>query len=187
MRRGPRKPCRRPDWRPTRPLCSALPSFICIAPSSWVLSLRHTRWVFKKTCCTIKTSWWDSWTLRGKGEKLLSPVFLGLGGDKGAVSAVMLPLGRAQNWGWPRHTPTASPVSSCMSKWLLACSDLCRIQHAFDFKKGRKAEKPLPTRLGSCSWQTAAPLLRTLWAQQLHAGCFPRPGLPPPRNRDFVL
>lgn len=47
---------------------------------------------FRKTCCTVKTSWWDSWTLRGKGEKPLSTLFLGLGGTKGLSQPRCFPL-----------------------------------------------------------------------------------------------
>lgn len=42
---------------------------------------------FLKTCCTIKTSWWGSWTLRGKGGRPLGTVFPGLRGRKGCLSS----------------------------------------------------------------------------------------------------
>ena len=104
---GPGEPCPRPDCRPRAP-SSALPSSLHPRPGSCVPRPLG----FLKTCCSIKTSWWDSWTLRGKGGRPLSTVFPGLRGRKGCLSSDACPWWGSELGG---AGPTPHPPASSSS------------------------------------------------------------------------
>lgn len=110
--------------------------------------------------------------------------------SRGAVSAEMLTLGRAQNRGHCAppgtrgrcrlpHSSTCPPLALCLPlvvKWTLTCSDLCRTRHAFHFKNVRKAENPLLTAPGTLGGQLPA-----LPPEETQAAAHrPAPGAGPP-------
>lgn len=93
-------------------LCPSFISLLCILTPGPVCVPRPLG--FLKTCCTIKTSWWDSWTLRGKGGRPSVPSSLA-SEDERAVSAVMLALGGVQSWEGPGLPPPRPPPASSSS------------------------------------------------------------------------
>lgn len=103
----PRRALPTPRLPPTSPPCLALPSSLCTLALGPVCVPRPLG--FLKTCCTIKTSWWDSWTLRGKGGRPLSTVFPGLRGRKGCLSSDACPRWGSELGG---AGPTPHPPAS---------------------------------------------------------------------------
>lgn len=106
----------------------ALPPFICcpltlqptFCPQPWVLP--HPLGS-QKTCGTIKTSWWGSWTLREKGEKPEVPPSLA-SESRRAVSAQMplpLGLGSEQRWRPPSPRHSARLATSTLRLVLCVC------------------------------------------------------------------
>lgn len=115
----------------------------CTLPAASVPSICHTHWALK-SLCTIKTCWWGSWTLREKEKTPLCPAFPGLREQRG-VSRDTYPWpgsglrSPCPTQLWAKIPPPGSsmcppvPVSlALMSKCMLTCSDLCRIQHPFN-------------------------------------------------------
>lgn len=169
-------------------LCPSFVSLLCTLTLGPVCVPRPLG--FLKTCCTIKTSWWGSWTLRGKGGRPLGTSSLA-SEDERAVSAVMLALGGALSWRGPGHPPPASSSSHahcgpCVVPCVRVDAHLLRgLQNSTYLSiermlKGREAPshapgQPLPA--DSCF----RPGTRWPWSRARAAG-------PPSTwNRDFVL
>lgn len=157
----PRRALPTPRLPPTSPPCLALPSSLCTLALGPVCVPRPLG--FLKTCCTIKTSWWDSWTLRGKGGRPLSTVFPGLRGRKGCLSSDACPRWGSELGGagpTPHPPPPSIPQQPCAPRTLCrpACQSGCspaprsaEFNTPFNLKNAERQRSPFPR-----SW-TAAP------------------------------
>lgn len=179
----------------------ALPPFIC-GPLTLQPTFCSQPWVLphplgsQKTCGTIKTSWWGSWTLREKGEKPEVPPSLA-SESRRAVSAQTPASPRpglrtevAPSQPPPQHTAGDIHRASCSVRprgrspdLLWAEFNTCSIK-----KKKSERQRTPPPGLG------LTPGRHLVWSSgspgELHTGGSrgqAAPAAPPPRNRDLCF
>lgn len=137
-------------------LCPSFVSLLCTLTLGPVCVPRPLG--FLKTCCTIKTSWWGSWTLRGKGGRPLGTVFPGLRGRKGCLSSDACPRRGSELEG--AGAPPSIQQQPCPPRTLCrpACQSGCspapksaEFNTPFNLKNAGRQRSPFPR-----SW-TAAP------------------------------